>query len=263
MAWHGINNDCLAQLTAYQFQATAPFPWHSMQGFLHPDAFAELLTNFPPLELFAFHQGLTRKDGQRPHNRYYLAYETSIYTKKRNARSTPHNKGIAQHHDLPEVWQEFLEELHENLEYRDCIAHLLGVKQYVMRFAWHLGVTSSEVSPHLDSRKKLGTHILYFNTDADWDRAWGGELLVLDGKPKHAQHPDFDDFTGVHPVPSMNNQSFLFKNTPDAWHGVKALTCPEGHYRRLFNIIFEPPYARERSFTASLHRLTARWFTRG
>ena len=37
----------------------------------------------------------------------------------------------------------------------------------------------------------------------------------------------------------MDNDSFLFKNPPCACHGTQALTCPEGKYRRLFNVIYE------------------------
>jgi hypothetical protein len=43
---------------------------------------------------------------------------------------------------------------------------------------------------------------------------------------------------------TQSDHSFLFKNTPNAWHGVSALTCPTGSYRRLFNIIFEGPAGR-------------------
>jgi hypothetical protein len=44
----------------------------------------------------------------------------------------------------------------------------------------------------------------------------------------------------------VDNHSFLFRNTPDAWHGASALTCPPGSYRRLFNVIFETPQAGAR-----------------
>jgi hypothetical protein len=37
----------------------------------------------------------------------------------------------------------------------------------------------------------------------------------------------------------LNNRSLFFQNNPKAWHGVKALTCPQGFYRKLFNVIFE------------------------
>ena len=156
----------------------------------------------------------------------------------------------------------FLAELDEGSAYRDFIARMLGANDFSVRYAWHMGVTNSEVSPHRDNRKKLGTHIFYFNTDEDWDAAWGGEILVLEGKQTDAGNPDFDEFTKAHAAPLLNNQSFLFKNTPNGWHGVKPLTCPEGRYRRLFNVIIEQAGAREYSLTSSLRRITSRWFPR-
>jgi hypothetical protein len=87
--------------------------------------------------------------------------------------------------------------------------------------------------------EKIGTHILYFNTSSDWKPAWGGQTLVLAGKTTEALNPDFTDFQSYQAAQITDNHSFLFKNTPDAWHGVTALTSPPGNYRRLFNIIFE------------------------
>lgn len=254
MATTIIDPDCLADLTADKFNAVTPFPWVHFDGFIAPETFAELHRNFPSLDLFAWHQEMPRRDGQRPHNRYYLAYEASIYTKFGHK-----NKGVVRHDDLPEVWQRFIEVLNESAAYRDFIARLLGVSDFDIRYAWHIGVTHSEVSPHTDSRKKLGTHIFYFNTDDDWDITWGGEILVLEGKLTTAANPDFDAFSKAHAVPLLNNQSFFFKNTSNGWHGVKALTCPEGRYRRLFNVIVEHPGVRKPSLTSSLRRMTSRW----
>jgi hypothetical protein len=112
---------------------------------------------------------------------------------------------------------------------------------FQIRYAWHIGVTHSEVSPHKDAEQKAGTHIFYFNTSDDWDTTWDGSTLVLGNKLKDAMNPDFSDFTTVIPTQFTNNHSFLFKNTSNAWHGVKPLNCPQGKYRRLFNVIFEFP----------------------
>jgi hypothetical protein len=250
-----IDQRHLANPALDQFKAAIPYPWINFHAFLKPETFIELYQAFPSFDLFERHQDRPRKDGQRPHNRYYLAYETSIY-KKTNQQDT----GVVQLDELPEVWQRFLEEL-EGHEYRNFIACMLGVAAFEVRYAWHLGVTNSEVSPHLDNKKKLGTHIFYFNTDDDWDTAWGGEILVLEDKQTEANNPDFDEFANVQAVPLLNNQSFLFKNAANGWHGVKSLTCPEGHYRRLFNVIIEQPHARDRSVTPSLQRLATKWFS--
>lgn len=218
------------------FRQNQPFPWYNFHNFLTTEGFEQLLQDFPPLELFEKHQGLERVYGQRPHNRYYLAYETSIYHQIEHK-----DNGIVDYKNLPTSWQKFIQELETNQDYQNFIKSLFEVTDFQIRYAWHMGVTNSEVSPHRDAEQKIGTHILYFNTSDDWNTAWNGETLVLGNKLNDVMNPDFSDFTTVIPAQFTNSHSFIFKNTPNAWHGVKPLTCPEGKYRRLFNIIFEFP----------------------
>ncbi len=185
---------------------------------------------FPPLELFEYHENIYRK-GQRPHNRYYLAYEFSIVHRNKEA-GTVHKQDLSPH------WQLFMEELEHGALYRPFIQKALGAPSFSLRYAWHAGKANNEVSPHKDASNKLGTHIFYWNSDEDWKAEWGGQLLVLEGKKVPGITPDFHDFERETIIPNMNNHSFLFKNTQEAWHGVKPLHCPEGKYRKLFNVIF-------------------------
>ena len=221
------------------FRQNQPFPWYNFHNFLTTEGFEQLLKDFPPLELFEKHQGLERVYGQRPHNRYYLAYETSVYHQIEHK-----DQGIVDYKNLPTSWQMFIQELETSQGYQNFIKSLFEVTDFQIRYAWHMGVTNSEVSPHRDAEQKIGTHILYFNTSDDWDTAWDGATLVLGNKLNDAMNPDFSDFATVIPSQLTNSHSFIFKNTPNAWHGVKPLTCPEGNYRRLFNIIFEFPRAK-------------------
>ena len=215
------------------------FPWYNFNKLLHPQAFDALLADFPSLNMFEKHEGIMRKTGQRPHNRYYLAYESSIYHKDSK-------EGTIKHEELPLVWQQFIEELANNQTYLSFMKDVLGIDEFDIRYAWHMGVTHSEVSPHNESREKAGTHIFYFNTSEDWNKDWGGEILVLGDKKIRADNPDFSNFGEIIHSEILDNHSFLFKNQPSAWHGVKTLTSPEGHYRRLFNVIFEIPEHRRK-----------------
>src|SRR5262245_54549253 len=219
------------------FENRVPFPWHNPHGFLTAESFRALYDEFPPLELFEYHNNIRRDHGQRPHNRYYLAYENSIYHKGEES-------GVVRNDQLPPSWQRFMHELETSGEYHDFIRRALGVPAFSPRYAWHVGSSGSEVSPHLDVSKKLGTHIFYFNTSDGWDPEWGGATLVLGSKRTEAMNPDFSDFGTCEAAGIVNNRSFLFKNTPNAWHGVSALTCPPGSYRRLFNVSFEAPASR-------------------
>ena len=232
-----INYDLLESFPANSFIAKKPYPWNDFQQLLTPEGFAALYENFPPLAVFEQHSGMERVYGQRPHNRYYLAYEQSVYANNR----ADEDQGTIRHSDLPAAWQAFMDELATSERYLNFIKRLFQVSKFEVRYAWHIGVTDSEVSPHVDGAKKIGTHIFYFNTSADWKPEWGGATLVLGGKQTPAMNPDFDAFASVEAAQIVDNRSFLFRNGEHSWHGVKALTCPAESSRRLFNVIFELP----------------------
>jgi hypothetical protein len=239
-----FDESCLGAFSKAHFGAQGPYPWKALDGLLTKDRFDLLLREFPSLELFEFHHGLDRNYGQRPHDRYYLAYEKSLY----HSRSVKKEKGVVRKDtELSTAWISFVQALKTDPGYRAFIREALGTDEYEMRFAWHIGVTASEVSPHLDSETKLGTHIFYFNTPDDWNESWGGAFLVLSELKAQRMDPDFTDFEGELPVSVLGNKSVIFKNTPRAWHGVRKLTCPPEKHRRLFNVIFEkrPPLWRK------------------
>jgi len=232
-----IDYALLESFPADSFISKKPFPWHDFHRVLTPEGFAALSESFPPLDLFEQHSGMERVYGQRPHNRYYLAYEQSVYARNR----ADEGQGTIRHAELPAVWQAFMDELATSEGYLNFIKRLFQVSEFAVRYAWHVGVTNSEVSPHVDGAPKIGTHIFYFNTSADWKPEWGGATLVLGGKRTPAMNPDFDAFVSVEAAQIVDNRSFLFRNGEHSWHGVKALTCPAGSSRRLFNVIFEFP----------------------
>jgi hypothetical protein len=228
-----IDDEHLNTFPVNDFQQRTPFPWMEFSQFLTPAGFNALHRSFPSLEIFEKHSNLARPYDQRPHNRYYLAYERSTYSN--------HGRGIVGRKDLSHEWASFINELETNVSYHKLIQSLFEVSSFKIRFAWHIGVTNSEVSPHVDTTKKVGTQLLYFNTDQDWKPDWGGSTLVLGGKRSESMSPDFADFASAIPIETIGNRSFVFKNSPNAWHGMKTLKCPEGSYRRIFNIIFEVP----------------------
>jgi 2-oxoglutarate-Fe(II)-dependent oxygenase superfamily protein len=224
-----LDEAVLNSFSAQDFLAQRPFPWWNLDHALKPEAFERLHAEYPPLSLFDWHEGRDRSYGQRPHDRYYVAYRSDRYPgydgKPKSA--------------FPEVWQDFLTELETNDTYKRFVERSLGTANLSVRYTFHVAVSGSEVSPHVDKGRKVGTHIFYFNTVDDWDPAWGGATLVLAGKKTEEAAPDFADFTSATRVEHVGNRSFFFRNTDDAWHGVPPMTCPEGSYRRLFNVIFE------------------------
>lgn len=229
-----LNQETISQFPYESFQNQWPFPYLGIEAMLTEEGFQALMNDYPSLELFIYHQDIQRGHGQRPHNRYYLAYEETRYKHGEHLDKEVSDK------ELPETWIAFINELKENTAYQSLIKRALGVDQWKVRFAWHVGQKGNEVSPHLDHIDKLGTHIFYFNSDADWKEEWGGQIVALGGMMTNTGNPEYDDFADQKEISIMNNRSFLFKNNLEAWHGVRPLRCPEGKYRRLFNVIYQP-----------------------
>ncbi len=229
-----LNKETIANFPYDEFHNQWPFPFLGIQGMLTNEGFATLIRDFPSLDLFTYHQDVKRAHGQRPHNRYYLAYEETHFKRGEEVDREVTGK------ELPDSWTAFIKELKEDPDYQQLIKRALGADQWTVRFAWHVGQGGNEVSPHLDNIDKLGTHIFYFNTDEDWKEEWGGQIVALGGMMTSSGHPEYEDFADQKEIPIMNNRSFLFKNTLEAWHGVRPLRSPEGKYRRLFNVIYQP-----------------------
>ena len=231
------------------FEGKEPYSWHVFEDFLTPEGFAELHRSFPSLERFEKHEGLERGYGQRPHDRFYLAYEESAYHP-----AGYQGKGVIRRKELSPAWQQFLEEL-EDHPYQNFIRSVFGAAAVKLRYAWHVSTSASEVCPHLDDKTKVGLHNFYFNTAEDWEESWGGHTLVLGGLKRKTRSPDFSDFASVTAVPFLSNRSFFFINSPHAWHGVKSLVSPPGKYRRLFCMIFEVPENKKKNLLREFVRL--------
>ncbi|MFK8184075.1 MAG: 2OG-Fe(II) oxygenase [Phormidesmis sp.] len=226
-----------------EFISNQPYPWANFKALLTPQAFAALYQEFPALDFFEKHEGMARKYDQKPHDRYYLAYEEKIdaYKKLDSEQEAMQGKGVIRHSQLSPTWQTFISEITSDSGYRRFIGKLLGTDEFITRFAWHVATAGHSVSPHSDARNKLGTHIFYFNTTEDWQADWGGATLVLDEKNYEGMNPTVSDFGKVTAVEVMNNRSFLFKNQVEGWHAVDTLKCPVGVHRRIFNVIVEIP----------------------
>lgn len=223
--------DAMTALDGAAFRAASPYPWLNVQGLLREPAWRELVTALPDVSGFEKTFDIARKHGQRPHNRYSLEWEPGL--------------------QLPAPWQALIDELRGE-RYRQWLAAMIGTRWFRLHFHWHYAPPGGEVSPHCDSRLKLGSHIFYMNTAADWRQEWGGETLVLDdgGRLRPDSAPDFDDFDAIHAAKTLENYSLLFVRRGDSWHGVRPVQCPEGHMRRVFIVVIDDdsPWRRLRQF---------------
>ena len=218
-----LDKKTLTSISRDEFQAQTPYPWANPYGILTDWGYNELANHMPNIAFFEKDFGSQRKYGQTSHDRYRFWYQKT--------------KG-----EIPLPWQEFISELN-GPEYRQFIETLMGVKRFDLRLEWHYTVAGCSVSPHLDGVSTIGTHLFYFNLPEEWDKAWGGETLVLDERDKKfdmQSAPTFEDF-GITEVEHIGNYSSLFQNQENAWHGVRELVSPPGTFRKLFTVFIEEP----------------------
>lgn len=228
-----FDETALSRLDPQAFRQRRPYPWHSFAGLLRDEAFERLRADLPPLTMFQEVFGKARRHGQQSHDRYALEHEP----------------GVA----LAASWQGFIDEL-QGARYRAWLGRALGTQAFELRFHWHYTPSGSSVSPHCDAARKLGSHIFYFNTEADWDAAWGGETLILDdgGRFSPRSAPAFDDFVSAQGSESLGNRSLLFARNGNSWHGVREIRCPKGALRKVFIVVIE-----RATLAARLRRLLA------
>jgi hypothetical protein len=215
-----LDPERLASMDAESFRSQRPYPWANPVGLLCDAGFRELHRDLPELSLFDEAFGKRRKYGQQSHDRYTLDWSP----------------------DLPVApsWHEFVAEIQGDT-YRRFHAELFGTNGFELRLHWHYTPRGCSVSPHCDAKRKLGSHIFYFQTSGDWDPAWGGETLILDdsGRFSSDSAPRFEDFDSAMTPETIDNRSLLFARRGDSWHGVRELVCPPDRLRRVFIVTVE------------------------
>jgi hypothetical protein len=210
----------LRNLGRDEFMAVKPYPFYN-KPVLTQEGFQALLDNMPSLEMFDAIMGKERRAGQAPHDRYSLEYTPNM--------------------PVPKPWQEFIGELCSD-DYRREIQRLLGAKKIEFRFHWHYTPSGADVSPHCDARRERGSHLFYFNSEQDWDPAWGGATLALDdgGRLSYDSAPALEDFDDIIEFDSIGNSAALMLRTDHAWHAVRPIECPEDRLRRVFIVVVNP-----------------------
>jgi hypothetical protein len=216
-----LDADRLEAIETQAFRSTSPYPWANPEGLLTQKGYRALLENMPEISMFERKFGKQRRGEQAPHDRYSLEY----------------TEGMA----VPQPWQDFIGELRSDL-YRNTIARLFDAKDPEFRFHWHYTPPGCSVSPHCDSKREFGSHIWYFNAEDEWDPQWGGDTLVLDdgGRFSPDSSPAFEDFDEVITCRSEGNRSAILQRSARGWHGVREITCPEGHMRKVFIVVVNP-----------------------
>lgn len=197
------------------FRAQRPYPWTNPEALLTAEGYQRLREGLPGLPLFEEHFGRPRKYGQKGHDRYVLRWREDLA--------------------CAPAWKEFIAELGEPA-YERFLARLLGTRAFSLSFHWHYTPSGCSVSPHCDAKRKLGSHIFYFNAEGEWDPSWGGETVILDdgGRFHSDSAPKFDDFPRAFAARAVGNYSLIFARGRHSWHGVREIHCPESKLRKVF-----------------------------
>jgi hypothetical protein len=213
-----LDRERLEAIDGAAFQAQRPYPWVNPAAVLTAAGYQRLLETLPDVSLFAPMFGVTRKHGQQSHDRYALEYDPSLA--------------------VPAPWHEFVRELH-GVVYTRFLRRMLRRRFFALRCHWHYTPNGCSISPHCDSNVKLGSHIFYFNTAADWDPAWGGQTVILDdgGQFRRKSAPSFDSFERIITAETLGNYSLLFMRRERSWHGMREIHCPEPAMRRVFIVV--------------------------
>ncbi|MCL5671029.1 MAG: hypothetical protein M1423_07015, partial [Acidobacteria bacterium] len=192
-----LNRECLDSLSPESFQQQRPYPWTAFEGTLLPEAFERLRETLPDISLFTRWVGVKRAHGQASHDRAILHYHPGL--------------------EVAPAWKEFIAEI-EGEYYQSLVRRLFGLprdKRIILTMEWYYAWQGCSVSPHCDAKRKVGTHIFYFNTDADWEKDWGGDILILDDEGRFKPHsaPGFDQLKPAAALVARGNESLLFQRT--------------------------------------------------
>jgi hypothetical protein len=234
-----IDFDALEAIDVQAFRNQRPYPWANPERLLTDAGYEALRLNMPEISLFEQKFGYKRRAGQKPHDRYSLEYEEGM--------------------PVPQPWIDFIGELRSD-RYRNAIARLFNAHKPEFRFHWHYAPSGCSVSPHCDAKREHGSHLFYFNSDADWQPDWGGETLVLDdgGSMDPDSAPAFEDFKQIITCKSLGNVSAILERSDRGWHGVRKLTCPEGQMRKIFIVVVNPDNlfwkVRDKMIGKKIHR---------
>jgi hypothetical protein len=220
-----LNATALNALTTAAFQQREPYPWINIPNILTSQGFEQLRTTLPEVSQFERRVAVKRAHGQGYHDRYILHYRAGV--------------------EVSPAWRQFVKEI-QGKTYDGFIRRMFGVKprgKLILTMEWYYGWQGCGVSPHCDARRKLGTHIFYFNTEADWKSEWGGEILLMDDQKKRKAHsaPEFDELRVAASLDPRGNDSLLFQRTEHSWHGVRPLQSPPNQLRKLFIVTINVP----------------------
>ena len=235
-----------------------PYPLGVISPAFEPDLYAQLLRQFPPLDLFEFlpSHGNKYALSERCHPKQYADFVS------RNAvwrELHAYVKSAAFRFSVIEALRDRKIDLGIRRKSRTLGKHVLKLLKESAR--GHLPSIAAPIAsrlefsvlpasngyllPHTDSPGKLITLVVTMTRDGEWDRTWGGGTDVL--KPKDPSNTynyanrqiPYEQCEVLRTVEYVPNQAMLFIKTFNSLHGVKPMTGPEAIHRRTLTLNIE------------------------
>lgn len=211
----------------YNMYNTDFCPHANFVEFIWPNMYDRLLKDFPSDDLFKDEFPEDRKHGQRPHCRRFFCIGETQGSKYFDDYLLNANK-------LPPVWQNFLMTIIQSSEYKSFIKKELDCTDFKIRFDFHRTRGGLDVSPHIDSKGKIGSHLFYFMPDG-WTDEMGGKTIFYRDRKVDKMNPEPEDFEDYTTTSVIGNRSCLFKNVKEGWHGVTQVNSDV--HRQICNVV--------------------------
>jgi hypothetical protein len=192
-----------------QFRSAKPFPWMKIDGFLDSKFADEVTASYPTFEMAA-----------------ELGHEFSAVNENKKVQIVDYEK-------FPSPVKRLSDAI-SNPQFLEDLAFITGLPKLVWdpEFAgggMHQTARSGWLDVHVDFNYHSTLHlhrrlnILVFLNPV-WKQEWGGEFELWDEKVERRQHS----------VMPIHNRCVVFETSEISWHGVTAVTCPDGVARKSF-----------------------------
>jgi len=200
-----------------QFRNARPFPWLSIDGFLQPEFAEQVARSYPKYEAAI---GLGRQFTAVNENRKVQIGDYSLF---------------------PDPVKRLSDAVSDPTFLAD-LSYITGIRDLLWDVSFsgggmHETAQSGWLDVHVDFNfhEQFNTHrrlnILVF-LNPEWDERWGGKLELWDTSVQ----------TLAHAMTPILNRCVVFETSEISWHGVTAVTCPEGIARKSFAAYY---YTRE------------------
>lgn len=196
-----------------EFRSAEPFPHVAIDGFLDPDFAREVAAAYPTFE-----------EAER------LGFQFKAVNEYKKIQITESEK-------FPDPVRRLSEALSEESFRRD-LSEISGIDELLWDPShagggMHMTGPHGHLDVHVDFNQLPGQKLvrrlnLLVYLNPAWREEWGGAVEIWDEDVKEC-HGAF---------PPALNRAVMFATSATSWHGVTAVTCPEGRSRNSFAVYY-------------------------